>query len=172
MASSSARFGSADHCHARRRGRGHFVDRLVLREGLTLSHGLHTASANTDVTVDVNAHQEAKADEDRQHRRAAVGYQRQRHADDWNQASHHSDIAEDVEEECRGNAEPKQSRELAARAPGDCQSVNDEERIEPKQTQGANQSKLLGQHREYEIGLLFRQKIQMGSACRPGSPCP
>ena len=41
-----------------------------------LRHWLHTASADADIAVDVNAHQEAKAYKDGEHRCAAVGNQR------------------------------------------------------------------------------------------------
>src|SRR6185437_7147461 len=91
----------------------------------------------------------------------AIGDERQRHADDGNEAHHHRRIDEDVEEEVGGDAERQQSPELAAAAEGDGVAIDEDAGVEREQQQAAHEAPFLGQHGEDEVGVLLRQEGEM-----------
>jgi hypothetical protein len=70
-------------------------------------------AADGEVAVDVHREDEAEADHQREGRRAAVGDQRQRHADDRKQAHHHRHVDEEIEEE--GDAQATRVMQRASR---------------------------------------------------------
>src|SRR4029077_9880461 len=101
-------------------------------------------TADAGVAVDIDAHEKPEAEHDGQHRRAAIGNERQRHADDGNQSHHHRRVDEDVEEEIDGDAEAEQTAEMAAAAQRDGKAVDEDQRIEAEQDEPADQAELLG----------------------------
>ena len=49
--------------------------------------------------MDADVDQEPEAEHHREHRRAAIGNQRQGHANDWEQAHHHPGVDKEIKEE-------------------------------------------------------------------------
>src|SRR5665213_2066677 len=82
--------------YAPARERFYIKARAACRAG---SLALAAEAADARVAVNIDAHQEAEAEHHRQHRRAAIGNERQGHAHHRDQSHHHRRIDEDVEEE-------------------------------------------------------------------------
>ena len=110
------------------------------------------------------AEQQAQAEHQRQHGRAAVGDQRQRHADDGDQAGHHRDVDGDVDEQVEHHADREQAGELAGCPQRDHQAQQDHEQEEAEDRDGADEAQLLGQHGEGEVGVLLGQEAELGLA--------
>jgi hypothetical protein len=104
---------------------------------------------------------EPHAEHQRQQRRAAIGDQRQRHADDRRKPDHHRDIDADVQSQNHGNAGGEQSRERGARAQRDQHERTQERCIEGQQSERADEARFLREHREDEVGVFFGQKVQL-----------
>src|SRR5437763_2728748 len=118
--------------------------------------------AYANIAVDPDVHQQAKPQHHRNHSRSAIGNQRQRHPDDRNETHDHCYIDESIEKETGGNSQAEQPSEQTAAPQGDRKGIADHDHIEPEQDQAADEPEFLGDHRKDEIGLLLRQKAQMG----------
>ena len=103
----------------------------------------------------------AEADLERQHRRAAIGNERQRHADHRDQAGNHGDIGEHEQEEGEGDAESEQPGEIVPRHEADGEAVAHDGKIEREDEEAAGKAEFLGNDGENEIGVAFRQEAQM-----------
>src|SRR5262249_17932414 len=119
------------------------------------------SAIEADIAVDARIQQQAETEHDGEHRRAAVGNERQRHADDGYEAHDHCRINRHVEREIGHDPEPEKAPELAAAAEGDRETVADDEHVKRQQRDTADKAEFLGQGGEDEVGLLFRQKAQM-----------
>src|SRR6202022_1877403 len=96
--------------------------------------------------------------------RTAIGNQRQGHANNWEQAHHHPGVDKEIKEKASDDPETQQAAEVIAASERDRKPVDDDQGIESKQPEPADEAKLLGQGRKDEVGLLLRQKAQMALA--------
>ncbi len=111
--------------------------------------------------MDIDVHDQPEGDHHGQHRGAAVGDQRQRHADHRHQPHHHGDVDEDVEEDRAGQAERQQPAEMVAAAQRDGEAVAEDDHVDEDHPEPAQQAELLGQHGEDEVGLLLGQEVEV-----------
>src|SRR5260221_4319016 len=118
-------------------------------------------AADAGIAVDIDADQQAEAEHDGQHRRAAIGDQRQRHSEHRDETHHDRGLDEDMEKEIDGDAEAEQPAEMAAAAQRDGEAVDEDQRIKSEQGDAADETELLGQHGEDEVGLLLGQEVEM-----------
>src|SRR5271169_4943872 len=97
--------------------------------GLTL-----TRPIQAHVAVDAYAHQQAKSEHDRQHCGPTIRNQRQRDANDGNQAGHHCGVDEHIEKKIYSNPGSQQSSKMIAATQSDCKTVNQYYAIETEQS--------------------------------------
>ena len=76
----------------------------------------------------------------------------------WNEAEHDDKIDQRLAHHHRGDTEREQAPEIAAAAECDRKAIDEDQRVEREKHESADQAEFLGEHRENEIGLAFRQE--------------
>src|SRR5580704_12899436 len=122
------------------------------------------AAVETGVAVDADVDHEAEAEHHGEHRRTAIGNQRQRHPDDRDQPHHHPRVDENVKKEIADDPETQEAAEMVAASECDRKAVDDDQRVESEEPEPADEAELFGQGGKDEVGLLLRQKAQMALA--------
>ena len=107
-------------------------------------------------------HQDAEAEAERDHRRAAVADEGQRHAHDRQDAAHHAHVDEGVGEKAERDRAGEQAREDRRRLGGDHQAAKDQEDEAEHQADAADQAELLGERGEDEVGGALGDELEVG----------
>ena len=113
------------------------------------------------VAARMRAHDDAEARHDGEHHCAAIGDERQRHADDRRKAHHHPRIDEHIEREGDDDAHRRQPREMRLGAQRDADAHQDDRVIDAEEHEGADKAELLAEDREDEVCLHLRQELQL-----------
>src|SRR5882672_2674597 len=106
-------------------------------------------------------HQDAEAGHERHHRAAAVAHERERHADDGEQAAHHAGVHEHVYEERDAEAPGNEPRKSILRFEGHEERAPDHEEVEADEEQEPEESELLADHGEDEVRAALRQELEL-----------
>src|SRR5690554_1145022 len=107
-------------------------------------------------------HQQSKTRQQYDQLTAAVADQRQRHADHRQQATDHADINEYIDKKGERHAAGQQLAEGLLGVVGDVEAPGDDQQIDQYQQGHPDQTELLGQHGNDEVGMPFGQEVQMG----------
>ena len=98
--------------------------------------------------------------EQHDHRRPAIGDQRQGDADDRHQPGHHRHVDhEEQEERSRDPVGQERGVSVAVRQPGE-DAEPDDQCVKHQQGKGPDEAEFLGQRGEDEVGVLFGQEVQ------------
>src|SRR6185437_2260960 len=106
-------------------------------------------------------HQNTEAGEHGHHRASPIADERQRDADDREEPGHHPGIDEDIHEEGQRDAAREQTRERVGRLHREVERAADDEGIEKEQHREPEESELLADDGEYEVGGALRQEIEL-----------
>ena len=100
------------------------------------------------------------------HRRSADGDERERDAGDRRDPDRHADVHEHLEEEREHDPRGDDRAEQVARARDDLEPAPDDEQVEQQQDRGAEETALLGERGEGEVGRVLGQVVERASGSR------
>ena len=113
------------------------------------------------ITVQIDRQHDRVASHQRHHCGATETDHRQRNADDGHKPDHHRGVDEDVAGKRRSDAAGGKFAEERASLIGNLHREGQKRAEEHKHERAAEQAEFLDDHREDEVGVLFRQEVEL-----------
>src|SRR5688572_23548887 len=120
-----------------------------------------SSSSSYELSAGMQRHQDTEAGHQGHERSAAVADERQRHADDREQAHDHARVHAGVHEERERDAAREQAGEGIAALQSHGHAAADDEEVADQQRHEPEQAELLADHREYEVGRALWQELEL-----------
>ena len=109
----------------------------------------------------VDRHDDAETGHQHYQRRTPVTDQRQRYANYRQNATDHTDVNKDINEQNQHQAADHDAAKGGLRLGGDHQPADDHQQVKRQQHQHPDQPQLFGQDGEDKVGMALRQKLQL-----------
>src|SRR5277367_6030996 len=141
------------------------VSPLAARNAAASSRCLKPVNARTlradQFAMRVQRHQYAEPRQQGDHRGAAVADHRQRHAHHRQNAAHHAGVDEYIDKETERDRAARQARKCVLALHREVQGASDDDAVQNQEHETGQQSELLADNGEDEVGRAFRQEFEL-----------